>query len=435
MKNLEQRVMRFLDGEMSPSEETAFRGELQMSLEARTLLREMTILRRGARRLPVLHTPSYTVHRRLFERLQGEGYRASPSPIAPAWRRSASRFAGAMVAALLLVIGASLLPEPEDDPGQMAWNVPLPGVPGQLLTSVPPTGVSATPRRQYAAAVVIRPDGFGEARVGLNPGAHDSAPIQRQGGIHPNAPSFSDSLPRDSGLLRDDGALRAHGGGAESSPDRLPDPSQAPIVDPPGVQAPDRMEDHKRPLLATLQGGVSRMNRGDGMVIRDMQVRLGREVWEGGLLSVVVGAYPSVTETRHSNTSFMLSSAAGARRALASAPPSTHRIMLEDEVWGGLALRQRVATVEGVEIEVGGGAGSSRSAFRMVGDVAISRHIGDRFTFEAGATLTQTLPYDQRVEHFQVFDSPDNFVYNGASQRPAFYSIGLQAGARVAIGK
>jgi len=195
------------------------------------------------------------------------------------------------------------------------------------------------------------------------------------------------------------------------------------------------MEDDERPLLATLQGGVSRMNRGDGMVIRDMQIRLGREVWEGGLLSVVVGAYPSVTETRHSNTSFMLSSPAGARRALASAPPSTHRIMLEDEVWGGLALRQRVATVEGVEIEVGGGAGSSRSAFRMVGDVAISRHVADRFTFEAGATLTQTLPYDQHVEHFQVFDSPDNFVYNGASQRPAFYSIGLQAGVRVAIGK
>lgn len=421
MKHLEQTIARFLDGEMSTDEEIRFRRELRSSVDARELLREMTLLRREARRLPILHAPSAQTETELFERLAVEGFSARAR--LERRRRRVIVFSSTLALILFLVIGWELLPE-RIGQGSIAW--------AQLSPSFPVSIGGAEGAVASVQAIDRR-----HVRIGNS----QRRSIVRTNGLsyalhQPGAPA-----PRENVLASDhgspslafrDSAAEGVGAHAASLLTSTSVDSGAPIVDPPGI-APKEPETSGWRLVASVQGGGSRMNRADGLVITDAQVRVGVEAWDGGRLSLVAGVYPSVTELKHANTTFALSSPAGIKRESSDTPPPAHRVILEDEVWGGVALRQRIARFGTIEVEAGGSVGASKSALHFSEEVLLGHRVTTVISLEAGITLSHMIPYDQSVEQFQVFDSPDRFVYNGVRQQPAFSSVGCQVGVRVVL--
>lgn len=426
MNEIERTIERFLDGDLPPMEEARLRSLLRASPPARRLLQERIRERSAARRLPTLHVPSAALEESLFTRLRAEGYAGTMLRARVSKRRLVGVSAVVTALLLLVVVGEFVIRDRVAQPTRgslrLSGATALPmvsahgdagttsndGVERRMTSPATPIVVrtARSVRDRSRSRAVEPPDGTDPSSgVGSLDGASVLAALPDMKSGSPLPPMAAQNRPRYEHGAANDDVLPLH------------------VDDTPGAV-----------IVAAVQGGLSRMNRGDGLVFQDVRIRLGVEPWEGGNVSVVIGSFPSVTETRHTNTSFMLSSPGGVRRSTATAPPLTHAIALEDEVWGGVSIRQRVVQVGGFDVDVGGSLGSSRSSFHMSGEVTLSRRVGSRFAFEAGTTVTQMLPYDKTVAHFQVFNSPDNFVYNGASQRTAFYSIGLHAGLRTTIG-
>lgn len=433
MKNLELIVARFLDGEMSAEEEFRFQQHLLTSARARDLVREMTLLRREARRLPLLHVPSAATESQLFHRLAQEGFGGQILSNAPS-RRARAYSIGAFAVVLLLVLGWSLLPDRGAD-APVTWaslSGPFPawsGV-GAGASVSPVAAIDHRGGRNEAATrhFLRRTHSISGSLHLMQPPTTTLTPIV-------SAPSDTALQPGTEGRY-----LASHDDvePSLSSPElnSIVDSSGnqlAPIVDPPGIAWEGREGDGLG-LVASVQGGGSRMNRADGLIIKEAQIRVGLEAWDGGRLAVVVGAYPSVTEEKHTNTSFILSSPAGVEHKPTDAPPALHRVILEDEAWFGLALRQRVARLGTVEVEAGGSAGASKSAVHLSEEILVSQRVTSLISLEGGVTLSHMIPFDQSVEHFQVFDSPDRFIYNGVRQQPAFSSVGCQVGVRLSLG-
>lgn len=435
MKNLEQLVARFLDGEMSTEEESRFRQHLLTSAQARERVREMALLRREARRLPLLHAPSAKTEAALFHRLAVEGFGA-PIRADRHRRRAAAYLSGAFAILLLLVVGRGLLPE-HPDQASVAWGDFSSTLPGSI------THAGKAPIAPIAPVHAIdhRYDRVGDTKkrsaIRFNGMSDASRPAVR---AMPDR-GVGIAVPPDTTHANDEHspalARRDTSGVNRSLPNvtvatDTSGNTLAPIIDPPDIAREGR-EATGLGLIASLQGGGSRMNRADGLIISEAQVRVGLEAWDGGRLSIVVGSYPSVTEEKHTNTSFILSSPAGVEHRPTDAPPSAHRIILEDEAWFGLALRQRIARLGTMEVEAGGSVGASKSAFHLSEEVLVSQRVTSIISLEGGVTLSHMIPYDQSIQRFQVFDSPDRFIYNGVRQQPAFSSVGCQVGVRFVL--
>ncbi len=98
---------------MSLDQEMELRLLLESSPEARALLREMTLLRRAARRLPTMDAPRRNVESRLFRQLQAEGLHAgAPRPAAPTDRPVAADPSAPPAAAPMEAPGADRAPAP-----------------------------------------------------------------------------------------------------------------------------------------------------------------------------------------------------------------------------------------------------------------------------------------------------------------------------------
>jgi hypothetical protein len=448
--NLESYIARYLDGEMSPSESERFSRRLSGSSDMQGLLREMIALRRAARRMPVLHTPSTHLESALFGRLHQEGLHADAPPIGGDTRedRSQRRRRAVAVAApllLLVIVLGGYFGVSDREPGvaggnqskSMAFssgeNIPVPsfdlgpavsgnGLSDHLLVN-PIAGPSAQLRRGDVGNAAAR------RRSTYAPQEKDSSSDESTV-IEGSLPYAADiTIPRE-----------VHTLDPIAVPSRSFDAS-AYIASQTSTPIPQMLLDYPQKekrgeasaMVASLNGGMTELSSGDGIAMRDVQVRLGLEFGSGDRFMMIVGSSANVTETRHENMGPVSRPPGGngGTKLLLAQPPSPHRIDVSDDAWLGIGYQRPIIELSGVRLNLGASVGSSSSALRLGGDLSLSRKLTKSIAVELSGTASQVIPYDRHVEQFTLFGSPDGYVYSGASQRSTFYSYGVQAGVTV----
>ncbi len=433
---------------MSPSEIERFSRRLAGSADMQQCLHEMTALRRAARRMPVLHAPSAALESALFGRLNREGlYADLPRAAAPTVtekndrRRRAVAFATPLLL-LVMVLGGYFGVSDErsrttggNPSGSIAFSngfsIQVPSFAVESL-GVESPGIESS-RVETGSRLNIQRNDIGQSarrRSAIAPmkglGSDISTPIDR------SLPYAAD-LTIPSELTTQFNTVDPI---TVSSRSYEPSRSMALNVAPPPPSP--RLIDYPRDaessaMVASLNGGMTQLSSGDGIAMRDMQVRVGLEFGAGDRLTVIVGSSANVIETRHENMGPVSRPPGGngVTKQLLAQPPSPHRFDINDEAWLGLGYQRPIVELSGVRVDVGANVGSSSSALRLGGDISLRRKLTKSIAFELSGTASQTIPYDRHVEQFTIFNSPDGYVYSGASQRATFYSYGVQAGITV----
>lgn len=476
VSDLETRISRYLDGESSPAEQAELRELFERSPEARVLLREMTVLRRAARKLPTLDAPRRMVETRLFRQLEVEGLApvdddAVPAPLlertadisAMSVWRSVVRYgtAVAAVAVLVLMFGSERLIAPGSGAAGEGGNISAGRSIAALTAPLPETIASgADSHLKRAVAAVHSTIHRREAAIGTGGGSIDGvgsdvaaiasnsstdtlhAPLAMtmqsamQAG-DPAVPSVENQAPVAS--LR-----RALGSAMGVAPQRSTELSNV------RIHRASQVEESS--FAASIRPGVSYIGKGGGLMAQEMSIRFDASLGQNHHISLIAGRAPTVSETHTDRTPLPQSLQASATRsdskgsglnseippAAASLPartPASGSVLnVQSETWLGLGYTYTIAPVEGFHVGAGVRAGSSASAWRMGFELPVRYQMMPGVSFEAVPSATLVAPRDRSPEAYTADGTAGDYTYQGTTQQLSFTSIGLEVGLRIEFG-
>jgi len=441
--DLEYLIARYLDGELTLAERDRLRLLLAESPDARALFREMSALSQAARRTPLLHGPPAHLENALFAKLRQEGLHApalptasAPVAVAPRWyggRMLRSVMAG--VAVMMAFIGDSYLCK------EGAFQLGSPMVKG------------GSPAYADRGTMAVAPF--------VAPPAGSPAPVRAAASVARRRFAAAQSAPAGPRQIRQSDTLSPLSPGTPVEDPGLPlaslentpnvDTMRAPTdnivipVEQP-IQPMSAETGRSSHFAASFRPGVAIIDRGERTVAREVNVQIGMETAGGHQFSVIVGSAPALTETRRANTYQSLSSSVRAvvpdegmaphpesGMELASVDIPAYELKLRSEPWVGVGYSYSIAPVKGMSLGVGVNAGASMSAWRLGGELPVRYAVMKDVSIEAAFSVASYTPRSHDVDQFTITDSPDRFLYAGSSERPSFFSYGVQIGVRVEL--
>jgi hypothetical protein len=448
---IERLISRYLDGELTPSEETRLRKFLVESPDARALLREMTVLSRAARRTPALHSPASGMEARLFQRLRAEGYSnenrlKEPEMAAMAQQAlphsSMSRFRGAVliVAMVIAVIGGGyLLNERDVEHGPLEAKVLSPivlpivrdrgvrtEIPAITLDSTPRTLSRSTPpaaARWTAARPALAP-----ATVKMRMRETEPAPDLALGTtISPEERSLADSTIPLVSRENEVPALPLRSLASAQAQEDQPAPDVAPL--------PVGSDERGAMWSTSLRGGIASVGT-SGKRASDMILRIGMEMKGGHQMSFLVGSSAILTETRHRNTGIGMSVPApaqpsGGNRLSSYSGLPEYEEARKNEPWLGVGYNYSVKIAKGITLDPGVKAGIGNTTWRVGLELPVRCRLGSKVSMECAVLASRVLARDAGGNEFTTVNMGNNFIYKASVTQLAFNSVGLQFGIRI----
>jgi hypothetical protein len=436
VSDLEHIVSRYLDGALSHDELRSVELLLAESAEARTILREMTAIRRAARMEPLLRTPSSRTEAQLFHRLRAEGFgngahqansaRLAQTVIPPSQRRRKviAGLSAVMAVLLVAIIGSEYWPQPASQSGAgggiaavVSTDVPV-GVdrgifiPAPLAMLIHNTSVSHRTRNRTSGSVnqLMQED----VPQGGNAGLHDSMPVPVPS---PSDPVASINAPSQQLAL-----------------DAVPVPER---LLPPSIQH-ERSGDASL-FAAAVRSGGSYLDRGNGATATEMRLRVDARLGENHRLSLLAGRSASLNETRAQGTNIFVSRPMRpdedlTTRLASMKPVMPYEMAVQQEFWGGVGYSYSVQTpLKSVRVGVGASAGMGEQSWRFGVELPLSVRMSKVVSVEIAPSASRIIPRDRSVSRFTIENSPDGILYEAESERPVFTSMGVEVGIRVDI--
>lgn len=491
MSELEALISKHLDGELSPSELIELRRLLASSPDAQAVYREMTAIRRAARRTPTLHQPSAATEARLFHRLGAAGLRDVPAmpgsarssvPVRRGLVATASMLAVALVALIMS------LPSRIDE-GAIAGEAPArpsatsspsrePAANGQALRRAP--SIPATPSaadvgaRRAPELAAGRPAALDAAA--LDAAASDAA--ARGAAVRGAAERVADAsdaaermaaarVAASSDALAD-GARTVNtrendiplDSGAPSDPAAQANSVSDTAATEPSLAASDHVESiellaaaeprllpipGERPdpsiLSAAMRFGTSMISEGVGESAQDLSVGLDFKLGAGHHLALVAGRSAAVTEQRAYNTHSVPARAlssdvkdgdgAGLQRIEKS--PEPYDLEVSKEWWAGLGYTVTIAELDMIEVGLSARGGIGTRSLRAGLEVPVRMNVTERFALEVIGTSAYVVPHTVSRNEFSVQSSSDGYLYEAESEHTAFSTYGISFGLRFAL--
>jgi hypothetical protein len=434
VSDLEHIVSRYLDGALSNDELRSVELLLRESAEARTILREMTAIRRAARMEPLLRNPSPRTETQLFHRLRAEGFGSGTHPatiahqaqrvIPPSQRRRKVIAGLSAVMAMLLVaiIGSEYWPQPVAENG------------GRIASVVGSTDLHVdADRGTFIPAPLAKL--IHNTSVSYRTRRHASGPVQQ---------SREEQAPQGGyAALPDSATLQAP---SDAAPSLFPSPSQQLAFD--TVPVPERLLptsiQHEQSgdaslFAAAVRPGVSYIDRGNGATAPEVRLRVDARLGENHRVSLLAGRSASVNETRAQGTNIFVSrpmrpNEDPTARLASMKPVMPYEMAVQQEIWGGVGYTYSVQTpLKSLRVGVGASAGMGEQSWRFGVEVPFSVRMSQTVSVEIAPSASRIIPRDRSISHFTIENSPDGILYEARSERPIFTSMGVEVGIRVDI--
>lgn len=470
MNELEHITERYLDGELSPAELTAYEALLEASSEARELLQSMETIRSAARSFPELSHPDPGLESALFQQLFAEEDWAPAVEEEPEKRRRAAiiplfrsglegmaavrygRAAMALPALLLLLfLGDRFLGSTVSDPVVPSSEIAAVVTPPSTSAPVESTGGTVTgirgtedaPRLQSTTPVQNDLSPLPPTRRPLTIDGAEKEGETEKGGV-PFADLFDrpenqmlettrepqvDQTPLPKGPST---AMAEENFGSRNNPA----PSELPQFDRSDFERPDRPStstDEVSTLSASYRHGVSSFFGERRPVLasgQDMNLRIEGQIAERHRVSVVVGSSPVlVAERTYRTQSSILPDPKGGPTTSSVEIEESNRI--DGEVWAGVGYGYTLVAIDNVRIEAGVNAGYGGQSTRYGLELPARIAVTDRIGVEVIPYLTRILPRDQEVRGESArFGAAEGYREEWT---PSSTSVGAQVGLSFSI--
>jgi hypothetical protein len=447
VSELEAIISRYLDGELSPAELVKLRRELASNPDALAVYREMTAIRRAARRAPTLRRPSASTEHHLFQRLHREGLHALPTPAEQTVGRvtAESELSGrrryvAVAASFLLIalVGiASLLSLRPDGMSSTPTAATITNAPASApvasgiapqttpnTSSIPSAAASALGRRagrSVSARAAVRRHS-NDAALASN-ATHSPAVI-----LDPVDTATPPSVYRDTTTPRSNpfAAVDTKSMEPPSVPAMLPVPSTSA---------------HREPLLtAGIRFGASYIDRESETAAEELIAGLDVNLGDGHRIAFLGGRSAAVTEQRTENTH-----AVPARTAVAGGKgsdegllqvnesPAPHDVEIQKEWWAGVGYNYTWRVSNIVEIGAGVRGGVGARSLRAGAEGTLRLKATERIAIELIPSATHVVPHTQARSEYSIESASDGYLYEATSENTSFSTYGLSVGIRIAL--
>ncbi len=443
MKDLENTILRYLDGEMTPAEELRFREQLQGSPEAREMLREFQEIRSVARLFPSLTPPTPEVEGLLFQRLfQEETVEEKERAVLPLLHRlgaSVRSRAGMLVPALLLLLatGTGLLfvltgpDQPVSGNGTIAGAIQAPTLPlsssreqhpdGQTDIASAPLPPESNSIRQTGPSVEQSASAAGPAEPVLPEAERfiedEELPSGKQSTDIPYA--SANTLDKDADVAETNPQPEEED--VTSAVERTSIPSLlADIPPPPELSSPNRSE---RRLQASYRHGVAAsVLENDVLAAQDLSIRIEGHFAGQHRVSLAVGQSPLLVWEREMKVT-NIEDEKGSRTASISYNRSTR---FESEMWAGVGYGYALLDEDRIHVEAGVSAGIGEHSFRYGVELPVGIDLNEKLALNVVPFLSRIAPYDQQVQEVNR---------TVEEQTLDFTTFGAQVGLSFSIGK
>jgi hypothetical protein len=446
VSELEALISKYLDGELSPDEVTALRRALSSSPDALAIYREMTAIRRAARRAPTLRPPSASTESRLFRQLELEGLGTLPSrtpaspaaqaPVVAPIRRRVAVLAS-LVAVVLVAIGSMLSLRTGDNAAPaVAVDVPTQSSfpRSQDLAALAPAPV-ATPDDRSSAAVRRR-SSLSSASASVVPHARRArrSPSVATPSVVFTAPAQPDVVPPSESSQEN---MTPQSEEAPAFAAALPDDS--PRAQPELLPLRDR-DDRRSIVSAAFRVGGTYVDRGSSSPSEDLSAGLDFDLGGGHHLAFVGGRSAAVTEERAINTLSVPARAAiagpkedGARLSRVEEAPEPLALEIGQEWWVGVGYNFSLPVGRVVELGAGVRGGVGERSLRVGAELQGRVNVSSRIALELVPSATHVLPHTRTRSENLVESVTDGYLYEAESAPTAFSTYGVAVGIRIAL--
>ena len=448
MKELEQNILRYLDGNMSPGEEAAFQEKLRESSEAREMLFQFEQIRSAARLFPSLSQPAADVESLLFQRLFEEEEieeEEERSPLPFLYRLSSTiRSSAVLVPALLLLLatGTGLLVMQNSPEETISRNEGVVAAVEGMSPVVTPVETdnngkntllrseSATealalrPQRSAPRAVVTRSaqDKVSPSREIITPQNSDPKPQEEtftppKVEDTPTYPPYAVISPSSPQTDRTESARQ----------DVLEESSQTPnpslLAEVPVPLPYPATKRSGRSLTASYRHGMAASVLEDEvMTAQDMSLRIEGHLGKQHRLTLAVGQSPLLVWEQKTEIT-VSQNEKGARTASVSYNQSNR---FDKELWAGVGYGYAVVDDKLVRLEAGVNAGFGEESFRYGLELPASLNLTDNLSLNVVPFISRVAPYDQQIHEVKELEE---------EQRLDFTTFGAQVGIAFSIGK
>ncbi|MBC8145329.1 MAG: hypothetical protein H7X80_07070 [bacterium] len=440
MSDLELLISKHLDDELTPSELIDLHVQLSSNPDAMMVYREMTAIRRAARRVPSLRAPLTSNEAQLFERLHREGFRGYPTPlarpanVAAAPRRRSAVLTAALVATVIALvagvgtqIGSNRSDTTQSTPAAVITEIPFASNSFDIFT--PPrsdrTTLLAGPSKQVLHAVAI-------ARRNTTP-RKTSAVIRSTtpAYVEPDLAVVSQTtrvdIPTVAAPIDSVSAL-------PSLANLTPEP-QAPLL----LPVPGKSIESDPVLSASVRFGTSFIAASSARS-EDLSIGVNFNVGSGHHFALIGGRSAAVTEQRSVNTHSVAARAmsddsktAGPQLAKSSEVPSPYDIEIGQEWWIGAGYNFEIKATERLEFGAGVRGGVGAQSLHIGGEIAMRYRVTRAVAIELTPTVAHVMPHDRDRSEFAFESVSDGYVYDAETEHTSFSTYGASVGVRIAL--
>ena len=450
--DIESRVHRYLDGELTPQELLEFNELLGSSEEVRDLVREFELIRSTARAFPRLTAPDPTVESGLFQMLfvddepVEEEENRRRAALVPLLRQGLAGIAstGFRRAAMALPVVLLLFLFAEDAFDRSAEEKAPAATSRTIAQQIDPD--FASPQRPWIVrdnspateqgrteqkSVVLTVERSPEVRLSVNSGLHSGA----ADGARESSVGGRNETDEKKDLIEDENAFawsRPTDDREENSSERAPTEPDfnelfAEFEDP--RFADNRGEEGSGSLSASYRHGVATFIGAEENVGQEMNLRIDGELSGGHRVSLSVGSSPLLVSERTFTLRSGINEKGDPEPASVSVEDGSR---IDDEFWAGIGYGYRLFEGEKLSLEAGVSVGLGTSTARYGVELPARVSVTDRIDLEIVPSLTRITSRDEEVRARDDAFDPNRF---GEEWTPSTTSIGLQAGISLSLGR